>query len=65
MAFPNLSEVVTTTLRSRTGELADNMSRNNAGLVRISKRGNVKPVNGGRTIRKNGGAKSARKAFKS
>lgn len=26
------------------------MSRNNAGLVRISKRGNVKPVNGGRTI---------------
>jgi hypothetical protein len=26
------------------------MSRNNAGLVRISRRGNVKPVSGGRTI---------------
>ena len=26
MAFPNLSEIVTTTLRNRTGELADNMS---------------------------------------
>lgn len=25
-AFPNLSEIVTTTLRNRTGELADNMS---------------------------------------
>ena len=33
MAFPNLSEIVTTTLRSRTGELADNMSRNNALLA--------------------------------
>jgi hypothetical protein len=41
-------------IKSRRGnkylELADNMSRNNAGLVRISKRGNVKPVTGGRTI---------------
>ena len=27
MAFPNLSEIVTTTLRNRTGELADNMSQ--------------------------------------
>ena len=36
MAFPNLSEIVTTTLRNRTGELADNMSRNNALLARAS-----------------------------
>ncbi|HEV7237386.1 MAG TPA: phage major capsid protein [Ktedonobacteraceae bacterium] len=50
MAFPNLSEIVTTTLRSRTGELADNMSRNNAALLRLSKRGNVKTFSGGRTI---------------
>jgi hypothetical protein len=48
--FPNLSEVVTTTLRSRTGELSDNMSRNNAGLIRMNKRGTIKPFDGGRTI---------------
>jgi hypothetical protein len=50
MAFPNLSEIVTTTLRNRTGELADNMSRNNAALLRLSKKGNVKTFSGGRTI---------------
>lgn len=50
MAFPNLSEIVTTTLRNRTGELADNMSRNNAPLLRLSKKGNVKTFSGGRTI---------------
>ena len=42
MAFPNLSEIVTTTLRNRTGELADNMSRNNALLARLSRRGKIK-----------------------
>lgn len=50
MASPNLSEIVTTTLRSRTGELADNMSRNNATLLRLSRRGNAKTFSGGRTI---------------
>lgn len=50
MAFPNLSEIVTTTLRNRTGELADNMSRNNAALLRLTRRGNSKPFSGGRTI---------------
>ena len=39
MAFPNLSEIVTTTLRNRTGELADNMSRNNALLARLNRSG--------------------------
>ena len=50
MAFPNLSEIVTTTLRNRTGELADNMSRNNAALLRLTKKGNQKTFSGGRTI---------------
>ena len=50
MAFPNLSEIVTTTLRTRTGELADNMSRNNALLARLSRRGKIKTFSGGRTI---------------
>lgn len=50
MASPNLSEIVTTTLRNRTGQLADNMLDNNALLNRLKKRGKVVPVSGGRTI---------------
>lgn len=50
MASPGLSEIITTTLRNRTGVIADNMSKNNALLNRLSKRGRVKPVSGGRTI---------------
>ena len=50
MAFPNLSEIVTTTLRNRTGELADNMTRNNATLLRLTRKGNLKTFSGGRTI---------------
>ena len=50
MASPNLSELVTTTLRSRTGQLADNVTRNNALLNRLNRRGKVKPFGGGRTI---------------
>lgn len=50
MVSPNLSEIVTTTLRNRTGQLADNMLDNNALLSRLKKRGKVMPVSGGRTI---------------
>lgn len=50
MASPNLSEIVTTTLRNRSGKLSDNVTDNNALLMRLKKRGNVKPVDGGRTI---------------
>lgn len=50
MASPNLSEIVTTTLRNRTGKLADNMLDNNALLNRLKKRGKVQTVSGGRTI---------------
>lgn len=45
-----MTEIVTTTLRNRTGVLADNMSLNNAYLNRAKKKGKVKPVSGGRTI---------------
>jgi hypothetical protein len=45
-----LTEIVTTTLRNRTGKLADNVTKNNALLYRLRRRGNVKPVSGGRTI---------------
>lgn len=50
MASPNLSEIVTTTLRNRTGKLADNVTENNAILRRLKQRGTMKPVSGGRTI---------------
>jgi hypothetical protein len=50
MADPNLSEIVTTTLRNRTGVLQDNVSRNNALLARLNRKGKIKPFSGGRTI---------------
>jgi hypothetical protein len=45
-----MTELVTTTLRNRSGELADNVTKNNALLQRLRKKGRVKPVSGGRTI---------------
>ena len=45
-----VTEIVTTTLRNRTGKLADNVTKNNALLYRLRARGRVKPVAGGRTI---------------
>jgi hypothetical protein len=50
MATPNVSEIMTTTLESRTKKLADNVSENNAILNRLNQRGNVKPFSGGRVI---------------
>jgi hypothetical protein len=54
MALPNpsstVTEIVTTTLRNRSGKLADNVTKNNALLYRLRSRGRVKPVTGGRTI---------------
>lgn len=45
-----MTEIVTTTLRNRTGKLADNVSKNNALLFRLRKKGKIKTVSGGRTI---------------
>lgn len=50
MAAPNFSEILTTTLYSRTGQLADNMSKNNMLLRRLKERGRIKPVSGGESI---------------
>lgn len=50
MTSPNLSEIVTTTLRNRSGKLADNVTRNNALLNRLRERGRAKPFGGGRSI---------------
>jgi hypothetical protein len=50
LASPNLNEVVTTTLRNRSGKLADNVTNNNALLSRLKQKGSIQPVSGGRTI---------------
>ena len=50
MASPNLSEIITTTLRNRTGKLADNVTNNTAILYRLKQRGRTKPASGGRTL---------------
>lgn len=50
MASPNLSEIVTTTIRNRSKKLADNVTNNNALLMRLTQKGNSKPFSGGRNI---------------
>lgn len=50
MAFPNLTDIVTTTISSRTAKLADNTLKQNALLARLQKRGNVKTFSGGDRI---------------
>ncbi len=50
MASPNLSEIITTTLRNRSRQIADNVSNSNALLQRLKRTGTVVPADGGRTI---------------
>ena len=49
MASPNLSEIITTTLRNRSGKLADNVSKGNAALFKLKEKGSWKAATG-RTI---------------
>ena len=52
MAFPNsaISDIIATTIQSRTGQIADNVTSNNALLSRLKQRGNIKTFSGGNTI---------------
>jgi hypothetical protein len=52
MAFANssISDIIATNIQSRTGELADNVTNNNALLRRLKDRGNVKTFSGGNVI---------------
>jgi len=50
MAVPNIGEIASTTLRNRSGELADNVSKNTALLMRLRERGRSRPVDGGDDI---------------
>lgn len=46
----NLGDIVATTLRNRQKDLADNITKHNALLVRLEDKGNIADANGGRTI---------------
>jgi hypothetical protein len=50
MSFPNLTDIVATTIQARTRQIADNVTKNNALSAYLSKRGNRKPFSGGNTI---------------
>ncbi len=49
-ANTNYSDVLATTIESRSGVVADNIRKNNALLTRLQKRGREKKFNGGSTI---------------
>lgn len=53
MAFANadISDILATTIESRTGVVQDNVTDNNALLFKVKQRGRVKPWRGGYTIR--------------
>jgi len=40
----------TTTIQNRSGKLADNLTNNNALLMKLQERGNVRPFSGGNVI---------------
>lgn len=52
MAFANssITDIIATTIQSRSGELADNLTNNNALLKRLKARGNVRTFSGGNVI---------------
>jgi len=50
MAFPNVSDIVATTIENRSRKIADNVSKNNGLLTRLQDRGNIKTVSGGSII---------------
>lgn len=50
MSNPNISEIIATTARKRSKKLADNVSKNNALLVKLKEGDRVKPFSGGRVI---------------
>jgi hypothetical protein len=51
MASPNLSEIITTTLRNRSKSLSDNVSNHNALLSRLNQNGNISTVTGREIVR--------------
>jgi hypothetical protein len=50
MAFPNLSDILATTIESRTKTIADNVTKNNAVLMKLKQQGKQKTFSGGSKI---------------
>lgn len=50
MAFPNISDILATTIESRTRQIADNVTKNNVILSKLSQRGRIKTASGGSKI---------------
>jgi len=51
MAFPSsITDVLATTIESRTKKIQDNVTKNNALLARLNQKGNIKTVSGGSSI---------------
>jgi len=50
MAFPNISDILATTIESRTRQIADNVTKNNAILMKLSQKGKIKTFSGGSKI---------------
>jgi hypothetical protein len=52
MAFPNpaVTDIMATTIQSRSRKIADNVTKNSAILMRMSQKGKIKPFSGGYNI---------------
>jgi hypothetical protein len=50
MAFPNVTDIVATTIEKRSKKIQDNVTKNNAVLTYIKDKGNVRPFSGGSLI---------------
>lgn len=50
MAFPNVSDIVATTIEKRSKKIQDNVTKNNAFLAYVKDKGNVREISGGSVI---------------
>lgn len=50
MAFPNVSDIIATTIEKRSKKIADNVTKNNALLAKMGQRGRTRTFSGGRLI---------------
>lgn len=50
MAFPNVSDIIATTIERRSRKIADNVTKNNALLMKMQQSGRQRSFNGGRLI---------------
>jgi hypothetical protein len=50
MSFPNISDILATTIESRTRKIADNVTKNNVILMKLESKGKMKPFSGGQKI---------------